>query len=128
VNALRSIHAVLVPGGLVIDTQPVSPLPPIEAGGGELARLDMREWARTIALIDHRLAETIRDGLFALEDERRLVVTDAYDDGAELVAVVRDWAGTRIDAETARRVAAERGPVRIHQDVRLRLLRRQSRV
>lgn len=126
-NALRKIHAALVPGGLVIDTQPVSARPPIEADHRHLGTLDMQEWARTIAVVDGRVAATIRDGLFALEHERRLVVTDAYANGAELVDEVRGWAGTRIDAAVAERVVIEQRPVRLHQDVRVRVLRADYR-
>jgi hypothetical protein len=123
VSALSQIHAVLVAGGLVIDTQPVSAQPPIEAQGGELGTLDMREWAGTIATIDGQLERAIDDGLFALDAERRFVVTDGYDDGAEFVAEVREWAGTHIEDAFAERLAKERGPVQLHQEVRLRVLR-----
>jgi len=105
VNALQKIHDALVPGGLVIDTQPVSAEPPVDSQAGALGALDMREWAQTIATIDRRVEQTIRDGLFSLEDERRFVVTDEYDDTfAELVR-------------------SQPRPVRLHQQIRLRLLR-----
>jgi hypothetical protein len=123
VNALSRIHAALVPGGLVIDTQPVSAQPPIEADAGDLGPLDMREWARTIATIDSELDRAIGDGLFALEAERRFVVTDGYNDGAEFVAEVREWAGTHIEDAFAARLAKEPGRIRLHQEVRLRVLR-----
>jgi hypothetical protein len=101
----------------------VSAHPPIEADAGEIGTLDMREWAGTIEKVDRRVAQTIRDGLFALDEELRFVVTDAYDEGAEFVAEVREWAGTQIDGAFAERVAMERPPVRLHQEVRLRVLR-----
>jgi hypothetical protein len=123
VNALRKIHRALVPGGLVIDTQPVSAHPPLESGSGMLGTLDMAEWARTIATIDGRVQQTIDQGLFTLERESRYVVTDEYDDGAEFVAVTRDWAGTNLSDALAARVGQEQRRVRLHQDVRLRLLR-----
>jgi hypothetical protein len=123
VNALHRIHDALVPGGLVIDTQPVSVRPPIDTASGEIGRLDMSEWADVIATVDGLVEQTIRDGLFALEDERRVVVTDDYDDGAEFVEDARTWVGTRVDDQLADRLAAESHPVRIHQDIRLRVLR-----
>jgi hypothetical protein len=123
VNALRTIHRALVPGGLLVDTQPVSALPPIETAAGELGRLDMREWAQVIEAVDRRVEEAIRDGLFALEEQRRYVIGDDYDDGADLAAEVREWVGTRVDQELAGRLAAETRPVRLHQEVRLRVLR-----
>jgi hypothetical protein len=123
VNALQKIHDALVPGGLVIDTQPVSAEPPVESQAGPLGTLDMREWAQTIATIDLRVEQTMRDGLFDLEDERRFVVTDEYDDGADLVAETRQWAGTRLDDTFAEVVRSQPRPVRLHQQIRLRLLR-----
>jgi hypothetical protein len=76
VNALRRIHAALVPDGLVVDTQPVSARPRVEAGGLQLGTLDMREWRVTIDAVDALVAETIDDGLFVLEAERSFMVTD----------------------------------------------------
>jgi hypothetical protein len=122
VHALHKIHEALVPGGLLVDTQPVSPRPQVETDAGALGRLDMTEWALTIATVDRRIEQTIHDGLFELAAERRFVVTDAYDDGAEFVTVTREWAGTRVDDALAGRVGAVSQAVRLHQEVRLRLL------
>ena len=83
----------------------------------------MSEWARTIATIDGLVEQTLADGLLALEHERRYVVTDEFDDGAELVSVTRDWAGTHVSDAFAERVGREPGRVRLHMEVRLRLLR-----
>ena len=123
-NALRRIHAVLVPGGLVVDTQPVSARPPVEAGGIELGTLDMREWGRTIDAIDRLVAETISEGgLFTFEAERRFIVADTADDGPALVEAVSAWQGTRVPDALARRIALAPLPISVRQEVRLRLLR-----
>jgi hypothetical protein len=123
VNALRRIHAVLVLGGLVIDTQPVSAQPPVEAGGRELGTLDMREWRMTIDAVDRLAAQTLHDGLFALEMERCFTVADTSDDGPALVEAVSGWQGTSVPDALARRIAAATPPISVHQEVRLRLLR-----
>jgi hypothetical protein len=123
VNALRTIHAALVPGGLVVDTQPVSTQPPVETESGELGALDMRAWGQTIEAIDGRFEAILREGLFVMQAQRSFVVTDSFDDGAEMLTAVREWRGTRIPSELEQRVAGERGAVRVHQDIRLRLLR-----
>jgi len=123
VHALRKIHRALVPGSLVLDSQPLSAHPPVESDNGMLGTLDMSEWAQTIATIDGLVEQTIEHGLFDLKRERRFVVTDEYDDGAEFVAVTRDWAGTHVGDAFAALVGHERGRVRLHQDVRLRVLR-----
>jgi hypothetical protein len=123
VNALRTIHAALVPGGLVVDTQPVSIDPPVEGEAGELGRLDMREWGRTIAEIDREFEVAFRDGLFALEGERSFVVAESYGDAGEMLTIVRDWHGTRIPGELEQRIARSPGAVQVPQLIRLRLLR-----
>lgn len=125
-NALRRIHAALVPDGLVVDTQPISARPMVEAGGLQLGTLDMREWRTTIDAVDALVAETIDDGLFALEAESSFIVTDTFDDGPELVESVSSWRGTQISRALARRVTAATPPIRVHQDVRLHLLRARS--
>jgi hypothetical protein len=123
VNALRAIHAVLTPGGFVVDTQPVSSDPVVEAEARELGRLDMREWGRTIELIDGRFEAAYEAGLFALQAERTFVVTESFGDSTEALTIVRNWDGTRIPAALEQRIARSRGPVHVHQDIRLRLLR-----
>lgn len=122
-NALRRIHAVLTPGGLVVDTQPISAHPPVTAAGRELGTLDMREWRTTIDAIDRLVAETIDDGLFVLDAEHRFVVTDSFDDGREFVEAVTGWQGTRISRALARRGAVAPPPISVDQQVRLRVLR-----
>ena len=122
-HALRKIHRALVPGSLVLDSQPLSAHPPVESDNGRLGTLDMTEWAQTIATIDRLVEQTIDQGLFDLERESRYVVTDEYDDGAEFVAVTRDWAGTDVSDALAARVGREQARVRLHQEVRLRVLR-----
>ncbi len=97
--------------------------PPVESQAGPLGALDMREWTQTIATIDRRVEQTMRDGLFDLEHERRCVVTDEYDNGGELVAETSEWAGTRLDEAFAELVRSQPRPVRLHQQIRLRLLR-----
>jgi len=123
VHALRKIHAALVPGGLLVDSQPVLAEPPVEAADGGLGTLDLREWRKTIDAVDERTAEAIRLGLFAIERERTIWVLDAFDAGAEFLEVVGAWRGTRIPPPVAARAAAARPPVRVTQEVRLRLLR-----
>jgi hypothetical protein len=59
-----------------------------------------------------------------LDGEHRFVVADTFDNGAELVETVSGWRGTQISAALAKRVAAAPAPMRVYQEVRLRLLRR----
>ena len=85
--------------------------------------LDMRAWCRTIDGVDRLVAETIDDGLFGLDAEHTVVVTDTFDDREEFVEAVRGWQGTRISRAPARRGAVSPPPVTVDQEVRLRVLR-----
>ena len=122
-NALRKIHDALAPGSLLIDTQPVSAHPPAESASGTFGTLDMSEWARTISAIDRVVEQVLDDGLFALEHERRYVVTDEYADGEAFLAITREWQGTRVHDALATAARRARGRVRLHQEIRLRVLR-----
>jgi hypothetical protein len=123
VHALRRIHAALFPGGLVVDSQPVSPDSRVEAADGGVGSLDMREWRATIDAVDARTAEAIRLGLFSVESEHTITVPDEFDSGDELIQVVGAWRGTRIPPPVAARARDACPPVRVLQEVRLRILR-----
>lgn len=125
VDALERIHTALVPGGLVVDTQPLSPRPPVSAAGVRLGTLDMREWTETVAAVDRLFDEVIGE-LYALEAEQRLVVTDTFDNGSEFVESASGWRGTRVPARLAKTVAEAEPPVTVDQEVRLRLLRTRA--
>jgi hypothetical protein len=127
VNALREVHAALVPGGLLVDTQPISARPPVTSGDTRLGTLDMQAWRATIDAVDEQLAKVVADGLYVLEDERSIVVTDTYDNGPELVEAVSGWQGTRISPRLSRAATAAAPPLLVHQEVRLRLLRTLAR-
>jgi hypothetical protein len=126
VNALRNIHAALAPDAILVDTQPVSASPPVASGGDDLGALDMRDWLDTIHAVDGLVEETIAGGLYALEHESWLVVTDTYDNGPECFEIVRGWRGTRVPRGVIRRLAAATSPVTVQQEVRVRLLRRET--
>src|SRR4051812_26844096 len=123
VNALRQIHSALVPHGLLVDTQPVSPHPAHPSGGSRLGTLDMREWAAPVDAVDRQAALAVNEGLYRLEHERCLIVTDAYDDGPELTRYVQDWQGTQIPPPVALALSDVPALVSLDQEVRLRLYR-----
>lgn len=123
VHALHQIHTALKPGGLVVDTQPVSPNPPLTADGQRLGYVDMHEWSQTIDAIDALVRQTVNAGLYSIEHEQRLSVTDMWDSPTECVEMVAGWKGTRLPAELAERVLTATPPFTVQQEVRLRLLR-----
>jgi hypothetical protein len=123
VHALRELHRVLVAGGLLVDTQPVSARPTVASDGTRLGTLDMREWRATIDAVEQQIQGVLADGLFTIGQERALVVTETFDNGPELVETVSGWQGTKIPRHFGRAVAAAAPPLTVEQDVRLRLLR-----
>jgi hypothetical protein len=123
VHALRRIRAALEPGAVLIDTQPVSPHPPVAASERPLGWVDMRDWLRTVEAVDALLAQTVDAGLFAVEGEQRFIVTDDWDSGPESAEMIAGWQGTRLPRALARRIVAAAPPVTIDQEVRLRVLR-----
>jgi hypothetical protein len=122
VDALERIRATLADGGLVVDSQPISAWPPVVGGGGRIGRLDMSEWAQTIADVDAEISKTIERGLFEVVGARQIVVPDRYDDVAELVRFTREWDGTSVPPELEALARTEQGAVELRQEVRVRLL------
>jgi hypothetical protein len=124
VNALRRIHSALVPGGLVLDMQPIGPRPAVESKRERLGSLDMREWrAETIDPVAKLVDESIVSGLFAEDGQWRYDVLETFDDGRELVETVREWTGTKISRSLAARVEQSKPPLTVRERVRLRALR-----
>jgi hypothetical protein len=126
VHALRKLHDALAPGGALVDTQPLSPRPPVLAGHERLGSLDMRDWALTIRAIDEQFAQALAAGLFEVTAERRFVVPDVFDDGEEFLEVVSGWRGTQIPPALARKIRPAAPPVAVEQEIRLRLLAKEK--
>jgi hypothetical protein len=51
----------------------------------------MREWLRTIGVVDELGGDTIDAGLFSIETKSRLRVTDVFNSGPECVETVGAW-------------------------------------
>jgi hypothetical protein len=124
VHALHNIHAALASDAILVDTQPLGERPSVAAGGGELGTLDMREWLETIHAVDALFAQTIAAGLYELQHEERISVTDAFDSGPECLTTASGWRGTQVPRLLASRLAATQLRVTVVQEVRVRLLRR----
>ena len=125
VDALSRIHAALVPGGMLVDTQPVARLLPVALGGDPIGDLDDEEWLETIAAVDAETDKALTAGLFELRHEERYIVVHEFGSGRECLEVVAKWAGTRIPAGVAARLEDGSGRVTVDQETRLRLLLRR---
>lgn len=122
-HALRNLHAALLPAGLLVDTQPVSPHPRVAADGAELGKLDMREWIDTIDAVDKLVAEAVGAGLYEAQHEERFTVTDTFDNGQECLETASSWRQTRIPPSLASLLGTTHATTTVEQEVRLRLLR-----
>ena len=121
VDALTRLHAALVPGGMLVDTQPVSLRLPVALGGEPIGELEDDEWLEMVAAVDTELEKTLAAGLFELRHEERYGVVHEFGSGAECLDVVGSWAGTRIPADVAARLDRGSGRATVEHDVRLRV-------
>jgi hypothetical protein len=103
--------------------QPIAPRPPVTADGVRLGTLDMREWRLIVDETAELVDETIGAGLFIEETGRHYEVVETFDDGKEFVDTVKDWTGTKISRSLAARAERVTPPLKIHERVRLRVLR-----
>lgn len=124
VDALTRLHAALVPGGVLVDTQPVSLRLPVTLGGEPIGELEDDEWLETVAAVDDQIAKTVAAGVFELSHEERYGIVHEFGTGDECLEVAGSWAGTTVPAEVAARLEGAALPTTVEHDVRLRLFRR----
>ena len=125
VDALTRLHDALVPGGVLVDTQPVSPRLPVSLGGEPVGDLDDEEWLEIVAGVDAELTKALAAGLFELRHEERYVVVHEFGSGDECLDVVSSWAGTHVPDELTATLRAGTGRPTVEQDTRLRLFDRR---
>lgn len=124
VDALTRIHAALVPGGVLVDTQPISLRLPVELDGEPVGELEDDEWLETVAAVGVELEKTLETGLFEPRHEERYSVVHEFGSGDECLEVVGSWGGTRVPDEVVARLEHSPSRVTVEHDVRLRLLAR----
>jgi hypothetical protein len=122
VDALTRLHAALVPGGLLVDTTPVSLRLPVALDDEPIGELEDDVWLETVAAVDTEIEQALAAGLFWLKHEERYVVVHEFGSGAECLDVVAGWAGTNVPEEVAARLRGSDSRVTVEQDTRLRLL------
>jgi hypothetical protein len=124
VDALTRLHAALVPGGVLVDTQPVALRLPVALDGEPIGELEDDEWLEIVAAVDAQIEEALAAGLFELRHEERYTVVHEFGSGRECLDVVSGWAGTNVPEEVAARLARGNARVTVEQATRLRLLGR----
>jgi hypothetical protein len=125
VDALTRLHAALVPGGVLVDTQPVGLRLPVALDGEPVGELEDDAWIKMVAAVDAEIDKALGSGLFELRHEERYVVVHEFGSGADCLEVVGDWAGTTVPAEVAARLERGEGRATVEQETRLRLLDRR---
>jgi hypothetical protein len=120
VNALRNIHAALVPGGLLVDIHPIPPAEQAEAAGRILGRLDEREFFEIVRSSEQGLESC---GVFELEAGVERDVLERFDTAEEFFEIVGEREGTRIPARLANRIRAASPPIDLRERVVFRRFR-----
>ena len=120
-HALRHIHRLLVPGGTLVDSHPVTE-EEIVADGGSLGVIEEPEW-RSVVLpnAEARLSDAIQDGLYALEVETEFDLLQHFDMADDLIEAAAD----RLESqpELVRRIRTARAPFVTREHYILRRLR-----
>jgi hypothetical protein len=124
VDALTRIHAALVPGGLLVDTTPVSLRLPVALDGEPVGELDDDEWLETVAAVDTEIEKAVAAGLFELTHEERYAIVHEFGSGDECLEVVGSWGGTTVPAAVTALLEHATARTTVEHDVRLRVFRR----
>jgi hypothetical protein len=120
VNALSRIHRAVEKGGVLLDLHPTKPFASVEAAGVSLGSLDEQEFMQVVAETEAKLEETVRMGLFALEDAVTFDVLERFDSADDLVRKVDDdWFGVSVPQRLASAVRAGSAPFDIRERVLL---------
>ena len=125
VDALTRIHAALVPGGVLVDTQPVGPRLPVTLDGEPIGELEDEEWLEIVAAIDAEIEQVLAAGVFELRHEERYSVVHEFGSGRECLDVVAGWAGTNVPEDVGALLEGGNARTTVEQDTRLRQLVRR---
>ena len=125
VDALTRIHAALVPGGVLVDTQPVGPRLPVTLDGEPIGELEDEEWLEIVAAVDAEIEQVLAAGVFELRHEERYSVVHEFGSGRECLDVVAGWAGTNVPEDVGALLEGGNARTTVEQDTRLRLLDRR---
>jgi hypothetical protein len=90
VHALRHVHGLLVPGGVLVDLHPVTE-GEVESGGQVLGTLEEPRWVEEVLPNAERcLQDAVQHGLYLLEDEIEYDLCQHFDSADELIEAKRD--------------------------------------
>ena len=122
-HALRNIRRMLVPGGILLDLQPIPPSPTLHAVGGLLGQLDQEQvWTR-FGEIEPGVETAVREGLYELETQLEFDVVERFDSKTELVATILERDDWQMSEELAAHLDGAESPIDGHDHMRLRKFR-----
>lgn len=120
-HALRHVHRLLVPGGTLVDSHPVTE-EEIVADGSPLGVIEEPEW-RSVVLpnAEARLSDAIQDGLYALEAKTEFDLFQHFDTADDLIEAKSDR--LELQSDLVRRIRIARPPFVTFEHYILRRLR-----
>jgi hypothetical protein len=121
VNALRHVHTLLAPDGVVVDVHPVTE-EQVEAVEGVVGTIEEPDWVNVdLPNAEAGVRRVVVDGLYALEAETAYDVLQYADDAEELIEVRRELLEGQDVLVAA--IRAAQPPVRTRMRVVMRRLR-----
>jgi hypothetical protein len=122
VHALRHVHELVVPGGMLVDLHPVTE-EQVETGEGTvIGVLEEPDFVATdLPNAEARLQESIRDGLYVLEQETEFDFLQHFDSAEELIEKEQELLAG--DDFLTRRIRAATPPLVVREHTVLRRLR-----
>jgi hypothetical protein len=123
VHALSNIHQMLVPGGALLDLQPIPPSPSLYVGGYRLGTVDQSQVWERFARAEPGVEAAVREGLFRLERELEFDVIERFDSKETLIATINGRDDWHMTGRLAARLEAADPPIDGRDRMRLRLYR-----
>jgi hypothetical protein len=122
VHALRHVHELVVPGGMLVDLHPVTE-EQVETGEGTvIGVLEEPDFVAThLPNAEARLQESIRDGLYLPEQETEFDFLQHFDSAEELIEKEQELLAGH--DSLARRIRAATPPLVVREHTVLRRLR-----
>jgi hypothetical protein len=120
VHALRNIHGMLVPGGTLVDLQPIPPSPSLHAGGEQLGRVDQNQVWERFGKTEAGVAAAVREGLYGLETELEFDVVERFDSKEGLIGTINDRDDWHMTGQLAGRLESAEPPIEARDRLRLR--------